>query len=313
MPPLIIQTEHLDETAVAWIAERAELVRCAPEDERFEALLARADALVVRTYTKIDPALLDLAPKLKVVGRAGVGLDNFDLDACRERSVRVVSTPDANTRAVVELVFAFLLDLSRPRRAIENAIDLGAWKELRAGMIATRQLSDMTLGIVGLGRIGSQIARAAKGFDMRVVYHDIREIPEAERAGAIPVDERTLWAESDAITIHIDGRSSNRHAVGASQFVQMKDEAILINASRGFVLDHDALASFLREHPNAQAALDVHDPEPIEGSNPLIGVPNAVLTPHIAAATRTAHANMSRVVEDVWRVLQGEEPRFPTV
>ncbi len=308
MSELIIQTEHLDSAAAAWLAERAEFVRCAPEDDGFDELLARASALLVRTYTDVGPELLDRAPALRVVGRAGVGLDNIDLDACAERGVRVVYTPDANSVAVVELVVAFLFDALRPRVFLDTALPRDQWKSLRTELLAPTQLSEITLGILGFGRIGSRLARSTRGLVGRVIYHDLRTIPEGDRAGAEPVSAEQLYARSDALSIHIDSRRANRHAIGSAQLALMRGDSVLINASRGFVLDHAALAEKLRATPTMRAMLDVHDPEPITSDNPLLGLDNAHLSPHIAASTALAHANMSRVVEDVWRVLRGEMP-----
>lgn len=302
--PLVIQTEHLDDAAAAWIAERCRLEVCPSEDEpRFGELLANAQGLVIRTYTQVNEAMLARAPRLRVVARAGVGLDNVDQDACRARGVRVLSTPDANTRAVVEYVTALALDALRPRQRVERALGTKEWKATRDSLIATRQLSDLTLGILGLGRIGSQVARVGAAFNMRVMYNDLAEIPADRRGGATPVPLDTLLAEADVLTIHVDGRASNREYVGADFLGKLKDDILLINTSRGFVIDTAALAAFLRAHPHAAAALDVHEPEPFDHTYPLLGVPNARLTPHIASATRTAHRNMSWVVRELWDVL----------
>lgn len=304
--PLVIQTEHLDETAAAWLAERCELAVCPPEEEpRFGDLLARAAGLVIRTYTQVDQSLLKRAPNLRVVGRAGVGLDNVDLSACAAANVAVVHTPAANTRAVVEYVLALLMDVMRPRVALDAALDVKTWKTLRAGLIAPRQLAGLTLGIVGLGKIGSQVARVGAALDMRIIYHDIIDIAEDRRGGAAPVPFETLLRESDVITVHVDERRANRNLFSATQFAHCKPDVIFINTSRGFVVDPAALAEFLKANPAARAALDVHEPEPFGPDYPLLGLENVHLTPHLAAATAQAHANMSWVVRDVWRVLSG--------
>ncbi|MFM9957696.1 MAG: NAD(P)-dependent oxidoreductase [Phycisphaerales bacterium] len=309
--PLVVQTEELDATCAAWLAERCELVACPSEDSRFPDLIRRADGLVVRTYTRVGPSLLEIAPRLKVVGRAGVGLDNIDVPACKSRGVTVVSTPDANTRAVTELVFAFILDALRPRVFLEHPLTMAEWKRARGELIAPRQLSDLTLGILGLGRVGKSVARIGAALRMRVLYTDLLDIPEAERCGASSTDVDTLFRESDVLTLHIDGRASNRKFVSAERLDLCKRDVLLINASRGMVLDSIALAAFLWERPEAQAVLDVHEPEPFGPDYPLLSVPNAHLAPHIGAATATAHRNMSWVVRDVWRVLAGETPEFP--
>lgn len=310
--PFVIRTEDLDTQAIAWLGERCELVHRPFQDvAALQSLLPRANGLVVRTYTNVDDALLSQAPNLRVVGRAGVGLDNIDLDACRSRGVAVVSTPDANSTAVVELVFAVLLDAIRPRLFLDGPLDASRWASVRKELIGRRQLDGMTLGVLGLGRVGSRVAKAAAAFGMRVLYHDLREIPEQQRHGATAVSSQRLLAESDALTVHVDGRAANRGLFGAPQFNSMKPDVLFVNASRGMVVDHHALAAFLRASPAARAMLDVHEPEPIASDNPLLGLANAHLMPHIGAATAKAHANMSWVVRDVWRVLSGERPEFP--
>lgn len=309
--PLVIQAEELDDSASAWLAERCEVEVCASGDARFAGLLRRASGLVVRTYTRVDPAMLADAPALRVVGRAGVGLDNIDVAACRGRGVEVVYTPDANTRAVVELVTALLLDAVRPRVFLDRALGLKEWKSLRQELVGEAQLADMTLGILGFGRVGSSMARVGSALNMRVLYHDIRAIDAQSRHGAQPVSAEELFTLSDIVTVHIDERASNRGFVGAALLGLMKGGAIFVNASRGFVVDGDALAGWLRRNPAGRAILDVHEPEPFGADYPLLSLGNAYLTPHIGAATRTAHRNMSWVVRDVWKVLQGEVPDWP--
>lgn len=310
--PRVLQTEHLDPAAAAWLRERCDLVVCPWEDAaRFAAELPSADALLIRTYTKVDDALLARAPRLRCIARAGVGLDNVDLPACQRRNIPVVSTPGANTRAVVELVTAFMLDALRPRAFLDRALDKAAWNQARKDLTAPKQLSDLTLSIVGLGRVGSAVARVAKALDMRVLYHDLLDFPPERRFGAEPAPLDRVLREADILTLHPDGRPSNRHLISTKQLALLKPDAVIINTSRGFILDTAALASFLSAHPAAQALLDVHEPEPFPPSYPLLNLKNAHLSAHIAAATATAQSNMSWVVKDLWRVLSNDKPEHP--
>ncbi len=311
MKPLVVQTEHLDSECAAWLSERCELARCAPDDGAFPGLLARAQGLLVRTYTTVDDAMLAAAPSLKVVARAGVGLDNIDLTACAKRGVTVVHTPDANSDAVVEFVFAAMLDAWRPRMMLDKALDPPTWKSLRAEMTARRQLHGSTLGVYGMGRIGRRVARVGEALGMQVLYHDLLEVPMERRHGARPVTREALLRESEILTVHVDERPANRGLLGVDAFAKCRDDVLFINAARGFIVDAVSLAAFLREHPDATAIIDVHEPEPFGPDYPLLGVPNAVLSPHLAAATATAQRNMSWVVQDLWRVLQGEAPKHP--
>jgi phosphoglycerate dehydrogenase-like enzyme len=310
--PTVIQTEHLAEEAAAWLGERCMLLRCAPDDPRFSAAVAAADGLVVRTYTTVDADLLDRAAALRVVGRAGAGLDNIDVAACRARGVEVVHTPDANTQAVVEFVIARLGAVLRPAEGLVEAVPPSAWKQLRARRPDRPQMSDMTLGLLGMGRIGRRMAlvAAAIGFG-RVLYNDLVEIPPQERHGASFEPVERVFEEADVLSIHVDGRAANRGFVAAGLLDRMKPGVIFVNTSRGFVVDSLSLASFLQGHSGAVALLDVHDPEPFDETYPLLGLPNAQLFPHMAASTRQADRNMSWVVRDVVAVLAGRSPRFP--
>lgn len=310
--PLVAVTELLSECAAAWLGERCEVIRARPCEPAFTDAAERIEGLVVRTYTTVDETLLRCLPRLKVVGRGGVGLDNIDVEACRARGVTVVSTPDANTQAVVEFVLCCLCDALRPRAPLERALTREEWHQVRdEELVGLWQMSELTLGILGLGRIGRRVAEVARAIGFDVLFHDIRGIVDDERNGAEPVDLDTLFTESDIVTVHVDGRASNRHFVGERLLGLLKPDAILINTSRGFVLDHDALARWLKAHPAAAALLDVHDPEPIPGTNPVLGLDNAHLTPHLASRTLTAMDNMSWVVKDVVAVLEGRAPQWP--
>lgn len=302
---LVIVTEDLDPAPEAWLAERCEVVRCGVDEQGFGVLLARADALVVRTYTIVNEALLARGPRLKVVGRAGVGLDNFDLPACAARGVKVVSTPDANTRAVVEYVFAMLADATRPRVFLDGPLDAKRWNAMRRELVGERELNEMVMGIYGFGRIGSAVARVAAAMEMETIYHDIREIPEHERHGAMPVSREELLTRADVLTVHVDGRPENRGLVDAGALGLMRESVIFINTSRGFIVDARALAAFMRGHERATALIDVHEPEPFGAGYPLLGLKNVHLLAHLASGTRRAKENMSWVVRDVWRALEG--------
>ena len=311
MKPLVAVTEPLSPAAMTWLRSRCEVVQASPGNATFASHAPRVQGLVVRTLTRVDHEVLRALPALQVVGRAGVGLDNIDLQACRERGVVVVSTPDANTQAVVEYVLSLLCDAMRPRVFLEQPVDAEAWERIRSEICGVRQMDECTLGILGLGRIGSRVAQVAAAIGFEVRYNDLRDIPEHQRHGATPTSIERLFAESDVITLHIDGRPTNRDAVNASLIASMKPDVLLLNTCRGFVLDHHALHDFLRANRGAQALLDVHEPEPFRPDHPLLGLPNAHLAPHLASRTRTAMERMSWVVRDVFAVLKGESPEFP--
>lgn len=314
--PKVVITETLDQSCADWLSERCEVVWHQHDEPGISAQLADADALAVRTYTEVDDALLDQAPNVKVIGRAGAGLDNFDLPACEKRGVRVVYTPDANTQAVVEYVFGLILDHYRPRTALTPGTDSQAFHALRKTEVGL-ELADLTLGILGMGRIGKRIATVAHAFGINVLGCDLTE--EAEVRKQLPgvpfdfVDHATLYAKSDIVTVHTDGRPGNRQLINAEALAHLKDNAFLLNAARGMLVDHEALVAWLEANPDATAVLDVHDPEPPAEDHPLYGCDNAVLLPHLASRTDTALRNMSWVVRDVVAVLEGDEPRFAAV
>jgi phosphoglycerate dehydrogenase-like enzyme len=250
----VLQSEDLDPAAAAWLRESCDLVECHFSCQpRFDELLADAQGLVVRTYTRVDERLLDRAPRLRVVGRAGVGLDHIDVGACRRRGVQVVHTPAANCDAVAEYVFAMLFGALRPRYRLRSAVDLAEWNRLRKGHEATSQLNELTLGVFGLGRVGSRVARIARGVGMRVLYSDLLDIPESSRHGATPVPPDTLLRDSDIVTIHVDGRSENQKWFSERFCSLLRPTAIIVNSSRGLVLDEHALACWLRAHPAGMA------------------------------------------------------------
>jgi phosphoglycerate dehydrogenase-like enzyme len=310
--PLVIVTEGSDPQPLQWLAARADVREISFDDPKLNAALAEADGLVVRTYTRVNDALLARAPRLRVVGRGGVGLENIDVAACRRRNVQVVYTPDANTLAVADFVFGYMLQLLRPWCFFrDTAYSVSEWKRIRSGSRGV-QLNEMVLGIVGMGRVGRRVGHlAANGFGMRVLYNDLLDVREHLTFAAEAVDKPELYRSADVISLHVTMRPGNEHLVGAAELALMKPSAILINSSRGEVLDAAALAEAIRSRRLAGAAIDVYDPEPPDSSFPLLGFDNVLLTPHMAARTETAMQNMSWVVRDVMEVLEGHAPRFP--
>jgi phosphoglycerate dehydrogenase-like enzyme len=308
--PLVIVTEGADAAPLAWLRDRCEVIEAAVDSPEFENHLPNAAGLSVRTYTRVDAALLARAPKLKVVGRGGVGIENIDVKACRARGVEVVYTPDANTLAVGDYVFSLVLQLIRPYGFFrETAYDAKTFKKIRNEQRG-RQLNEMTIGIVGMGRVGKRVGRiAANGFGMRVHYTDLADVGPLEFP-ATSVDMDTLLREADILTLHVDMRPGNENLIGAPQLATMKRDAIVINTSRGEVLDAVALADAIRSKRLGGAALDVYHPEPPPADFPLLGFDNVLLAPHMAARTYSAIENMSWVVRDIVAVLEGQKPKF---
>jgi phosphoglycerate dehydrogenase-like enzyme len=309
--PTILLTEGSDPEPLTWLRSQANVIECAPTDPDFPKSLATADALVVRTYTRVDDALLDAAPRLRVVGRGGVGLENIDVPACRKRGIQVVYTPDANTRAVGDFCIGYMLQLLRPWCFFkDHAYDAKEFKHLRA-TVRGQQLDELTLGILGMGRVGRRLGKIAAGFGMRVIYNDLLDVRDQLDFPAQSVEKDQLYRQADVLSIHVTMRPGNHHLIAAPQLALLKPTAILINTSRGEVLDANALAAALRAGKISGAAIDVYDPEPPTKDFPLLGLDRVLLTPHLAARTKTAMANMSWVVRDVIAVLQGNPAQYP--
>lgn len=312
----VVVTETLDAKPAQWLDERVHLHWASHEKgQPLAPYLPNADALLVRTYTQVNDALLDQAPNVKVVGRAGVGLDNIDLAACKRRNIPVVYTPDANTQAVIEYVFGLILDDFRPRYSITTPVDAAAFHQLRKDQVG-RQLDELTLGIVGFGRIGKRLGKLAHTIGMKVVVTDT--LPEQELRAAVDypfdfVDDSTLYRSCDIVTLHVDGRPENKHMINAKSLGCMRSDAMLINAARGMLVKNDDLAAWALASQSAggRAILDVHDPEPIPANYPLYGLSNVRLLPHLASRTGPALENMSWVAKDVLAVLEGKKPQYP--
>tara|TARA_R110002096_G_scaffold344921_9_gene538286 strand:+ start:56739 stop:57770 length:1032 start_codon:yes stop_codon:yes gene_type:complete len=309
--PIILITEPIAQEPKTWLSGHGTVVEMGPNHPEFASTLANAEGLVVRTYTIVDQALLDQAPMLKVIARAGVGLDNIDLNACTARGIRVVNAPHANAMAVVEYMISMLLNTLRPIQSITDPQDLNNWHQLREDAITPRSVVGASLGIIGLGYIGSRVARAASGLGMQVHHNDLRRIPEGQSQGSTHQALETLLSQSETISIHVDGRAENNDFINDDAFALMRSDVVLINASRGFVVDPLAAARFAESNPDATLILDVHHPEPIQSDSPLLVLPNVILTPHIAAATKQAKTEMSWVVRDVVAVLTSQDPEFP--
>ena len=312
--PIVIVTEGSAPTPLAWLKERADVREIGPKDDGFAAALAEAEGAVVRTYTTVDQDFLDAAPNLRVVGRGGVGLDNIDVPACRRRGVEVVYTPDANTPAVVDFVMAQLTRLVRPMPPLTQADDVtpSAWSAARK--TAGWQLYELTLGILGMGRVGRALGRvAAVGFGMKVIYHDLLDVADGVDFPAEAVSFDDLLSRADVLTLHVDGRPENRDLVNADSLGRFGGK-YLLNTSRGLVVDAAAVAAAVRSGKLHGVALDVYDPEPPPADFPLLPLTathNVLLTPHMASRTMVAVENMSWVVRDVMAVLDGERPEWP--
>ncbi|MDD5317220.1 MAG: hydroxyacid dehydrogenase [Candidatus ainarchaeum sp.] len=281
----VVVADGLDEGAVAELGKAFGPVSVKPAD--LGAELADAEILIVRSKTRVTPALLALAPKLKVVARAGVGLDNVDADACAERGIAVFNTPDASTVAVAEFAVAMIFSLLRHLPRADACMRASRWEK---SALAGRELSGKTVGIIGFGRIGSSVADRLRPFGCRILTFSLEFLKNPGDTEVVPLEE--LLARSDIVTLHVPLTPETRHMMNAERIALMKPDALIVNTARGELVDEEALYCALKAGKLGGAALDVYPVEPYSGK--LCGLENVVLTPHIAGSTAEGQARIGR-------------------
>ena len=247
-------------------------------------------ALVVRSATKVTARSLDLAENLAVIGRAGIGIDNVDLEAATERGIVVMNTPEAGAVTTGEHALALLMSLARRIPAADSSMKQGRWE--KSGLTGS-EISGKTFGIIGLGRIGRVVAERGKGLCMKVVAYDPYVSEEQAPIGVQLMDLDDLLGCSDFVTVHVPLSDQTQHLLNAQRLQSMKPGAYLIHAARGGIVDESALCDVLESGHLAGAALDVYEEEPLGEAHPLRKFPNVVLTPHLGASTAEAKRNVS--------------------
>jgi D-3-phosphoglycerate dehydrogenase len=280
-----------------------------PPRELLERLRDK-QGVVSQLTDKFPAAVMDQLPGLKVISNVAVGYDNIDIPAATARQILVTNTPDVLTDTTADFAWTLILATARRLTESEAFLRAGEWRQWRINLLCGYDVHHATLGIVGMGRIGQAVARRARGFDMRVLYHDaFRQPAEAERQlGVEYVALDQLLAESDFVTLHVPLLPETRHLIGAAQLARMKKTAILINTARGPVVDEAALAEALAAGTIAGAGLDVYEREP-EIHPGLLQVQNVVLAPHIASASIATRTKMCLMAaENVVAALEGRRP-----
>ena len=280
-----------------------------PHDELVRRA-ADSDALLTMLTDPIDAAVLDAGKRLRLVAQMAVGYDNVDVAAATECGILVTNTPGVLTETTADLAFALLLAAARRVVEGDRLTRTGGWKSWHPSFLLGQDVHGATLGIVGLGQIGLAVARRARGFDMRILYHDRTRHPQAEaELGAEYVSLDRLLGESDFVSLHVPLASQTRHLIGQRELSLMKPSAVLVNAARGAVVDQQALCAALKERRIAAAGLDVAEIEPIPVDDPLLTLDNVVVTPHIGSASVATRARMAEMaVESVLQALRGELP-----
>jgi glyoxylate reductase len=275
--------------------------------------VADCDGLLSLLTDRIDDELLAHAPRLRVVGNMAVGFDNVDIAAATRRGVLVSNTPDVLTETTADFAFALLVAAARRMVEADAFARAGKWKTWGPMLLAGQDIHHATLGLIGLGRIGSAVARRAKGFAMTVLYYDPIRRPDLEESLDIEYREMNdVLRVSDFISVHVPLLPETRHLIGMAQFRMMKPTAVFVNAARGPIVDQAALAEALRSRTIYAAGIDVFEREPVSVDDPLLKLDNVVVAPHIASAsipTRTRMATLA--AENIAAVLQGRRPATP--
>jgi glyoxylate reductase len=267
-----------------------------PSPEELRAHTREAEGLLTLITDRVDAELLDGSPRLKAIANMGVGTDNIDVEAAKERGIPVGNTPDVLTDATADLAFALLLALARKIVPGAEKVRAGEWRTWEPAADLGADLAGAVLGIVGWGRIGQAVARRADGFGMEIVH--------SSRSSGVPLEE--LLARADFVSLHTPLTPDTRHLIDADALARMKPTALLINTARGGVVDQDALRTALHDGAIAGAALDVTDPEPLPADHPLLDAPNLLVVPHVGSATVRTRARMAEMaVENLLAALDG--------
>jgi lactate dehydrogenase-like 2-hydroxyacid dehydrogenase len=259
------------------------------------------DGFLSMLTDRVDDELLDRAgPQLKVVSNYAVGFDNIDVPACSKRGIAVGNTADVLTETTADAAFALLMAAARRIPEAYDYVRQDRWKTWGPMLLLGPDVHHATLGILGFGRIGREIAKRARGFDMQLVYYDVQAAsPEEEqRLGARRASMDEVLAQSDFVTLHVNLTPETHHLMNRERFSKMKRSAILVNASRGPVVDPDALYEALKNGVIAGAALDVTEPEPMPGDHKLLTLPNCLIVPHIASASFATRGKMASIAAE---------------
>jgi glyoxylate reductase len=281
-----------------------------PPREKLLATVHDCDGLVTLLTDKVDDELFDAAPMLKVVANFAVGFDNIDVPAATRRGIPVTNTPGVLTDTTADLAFTLLMAAARRIAEGRDYAREGKWKTWGPMLLMGQDVHGATLGIAGIGRIGSAVAQRGRGFDMKIIYNDAIRSEKAEKElGAQYVTKDELLKQSDFLSLHVPLTPDTRHYIDAKALSAMKPTAVLVNTSRGPVVDTMALYEALKAKRIFAAALDVTDPEPLPASHPLYTLENALIMPHIASASFETRNRMAELAADnLLTGLQGKEP-----
>jgi glyoxylate reductase len=313
-PPKVYVTRGLPSAALDPLAEAA-TVRVWPDElpPPPEVLLteaADADALLTLLTDPIDGTIMAAAPRLRVISNMAVGYDNIDVQEASRRGILVTNTPGILTKTTADFAFALLLAAARRVVEADRYTRQGRWKTWGPQVLLGQDVYEATLGVVGLGGVGLEVAKRGRGFGMRVLYCETARKPKEERRyGLAYVELDQLLAEADFISLHTPLTPETHHLIGERELALMKPTAVLVNTARGAIVDQRALWRFLKERRIAAAAIDVSEQEPIAPDDPLLGLDNIIITPHIASASVATRLSMARMaVDNLLTALRGQVP-----
>ncbi|MFN2137736.1 MAG: 2-hydroxyacid dehydrogenase [Candidatus Promineifilaceae bacterium] len=317
MKPTVYVTRHLPQEAYQELQSACDVAiwdeEFPPPDDVIRANLAGKDGLICLLTDRIDAALMDVAPGLRVISQVAVGYDNIDIAAATERGIKVGHTPGVLTDATADFAFTLLLAAARRIGEAHDYVQAGKWETWGLTLLLGQEVRGQTLGIIGMGRIGQALARRATGFEMQLLYHNrTRDLSAEKELNASYRELDDLLRESDFVSLHVSLTPNTEKLIDARALRLMKPSAILINTARGPVVDSEALYAALRDGQIAYAALDVTDPEPLPVDHKLLTLPNCLVTPHIASATVTARTEMAQMaVANCIAGLRGEPLPHP--
>ena len=291
----VLVSDNLSETGIELMKERGldVTVKTGLSEDELCEIIAPYEAMVVRSQTKVTSRVIDAAESLRVIGRAGVGVDNIDLDAATNRGIIVMNTPGGNTVSTAEHTIALMMAVARNIAAANGSVKGGEWERKR---FQGSEIAGKTLGILGVGRVGTEVAKRAKGLGMDVIVNDPLLTPaKAEELGLVMMSIDEILAEADFLTVHVPLRPETHHMISEREFDLMNPGARIMNCARGGIIDEAALVKAIESGKVAGAGLDVHEQEPPEPSA-LMEMDNVVMTPHVAASTSEAQENVAVII-----------------
>ncbi|MCH7577115.1 MAG: D-glycerate dehydrogenase [Chloroflexi bacterium] len=313
--PTVFVTRRLPGGALDLLAQHTELrvweEELPPPPQELRSQAAACHGLLTLLTDRVDTALLDSAPNLIVVSNMATGFDNIDLPGASERNVLVTRTPGVLSETVADFTFALLLAAARRIPEADRYVRAGRWRTWGPSILLGRDVFGATLGIVGMGDVGAAVAKRARGFGMRIVYHSNSRKPRLERRYGmtyLPLEE--LLRQSDFVTLHVPLTEETRRLISRRELGLMKESAVLMNTSRGSLVDQTALYEALKFGRIGGAALDVTDPEPIQPDDPLLTLENVVIVPHVASASVATREHMANLAaENLLTALRGRIPK----